>query len=200
MKKLFAVLLVVSLLAVCAFSASAAGISTVEQKIIDAVSKKIEMACGSEFVLPDKFINQTEDYLTKADLKEADVNAIVAAIDKAAVAIAKSESADISKASDEIKAEIFDQVDIAAEVVGAEAHISEGTGTNAETYALKLVFVDSTVDGYENGKEVEITSKPDEIVQTGAEGSMVATVVACVVVLTAAAFVVVSSQKKALSK
>ena len=200
MKKIFAVLMVVSMLAVCAFSANAAGITAAEQKIIDAASQEIVMACGSKFVLPDKFINQTEDYLTKADLSDEDINKIVDAINKAAAAIATNESEDISKAPASVKAEIFKQIHIAADVVGADAHITEGTGTNAETYALKLVFVDSNVEGYETGKEVTFTTKNDEIVQTGAEGSMVATVVASVLVLAAAAFVVVSSQKKALSK
>lgn len=192
MKKIFALLLAVSMLVVLAFSASAAGISTDEKKIITALSKDVKMASGATFSLPDKFINQAEDYLTKTDLTADEVNTIVAAINKAADAVAKSTVKDLSKADVALKKEVLAQANVAANVIGAEARVVDGSAD----FNVKLVFIDSDVAGYTTNTEVNVTLANDEIVQTGAEGNMAMTVVAAVVVLAAAAFVVVFSRKK----
>lgn len=192
MKKIFALLLAVSMLVVLAFSASAAGISTDEKKIITALSKDVKMASGATFSLPDKFINQAEDYLTKTDLTADEVNTIVAAINKATDAVAKSTVKDLSKADVALKKEVLAQANVAANVIGAEARVVDGSAD----FNVKLVFIDSDVAGYTTNTEVNVTLANDEIVQTGAEGNMAMTVVAAVVVLAAAAFVVVFSRKK----
>ena len=77
MKKLLACLIVVTLLVACVFSASAAGITADEKKIIDALSEEIKMASGKIVALPGKYINQAEDYLTKADLTDQQITAIL---------------------------------------------------------------------------------------------------------------------------
>ena len=58
----------------------------------------------------------------------------------------------------------------------------------------------SNVEGYTSGTKITLDTKDSEIVQTGAEGSVMAVVIGSVVVLAAAAYVVVVSGKKVFSK
>lgn len=193
MKKVFALVLAISMLVMLVFSASAAGISTEESKIITALSKDVKMASGATFSLPDKFINQAEDYLTKADLTADQVSTIVTAVNKAAEALAKSTVKDLSKTDVAIKNEVLDQANVAANVIGAEARVVDGSAT----FNVKLVFVNSSVAGYTTNTEITVSLANDEIVQTGAEGNAMMAVVASVVVLAGVAFVVIASRKKA---
>ena len=196
MKKFFALLLAVSMMAMLVFSASAASINADEKKIVDALSQKVKMASGATFSIPDKFINQAEDYLTKADLSADEVNTIVTAINKAAASIKTSTVTDLNKADVAIKTEVLNQANAAAEVIGAEARYVDG----ANTFNVKLVFTNSNVAGYTTNTEIDVNLANDEIVQTGAEGSLALAVIAVVSVAAAGAFVVVASRKKALSK
>lgn len=196
MKKFFALLLAVSMMAMLVFSASAASINADEKKIVDALSQKVKMASGATFSIPDKFINQAEDYLTKADLSADEVNTIVTAINKAAASIKTSTVTDLNKADVAIKTEVLNQANAAADVIGAEARYVDG----ANTFNVKLVFTNSNVAGYTTNTEIDVNLANDEIVQTGAEGSLALAVIAVVYVAAAGAFVVVASRKKALSK
>lgn len=196
MKKFFALLLAVSMMAMLVFSASAASINADEKKIVDALSLKVKMASGATFSIPDKFINQAEDYLTKADLSADEVNTIVTAINKAAASIKTSTVTDLNKADVAIKTEVLNQANAAADVIGAEARYVDG----ANTFNVKLVFTNSNVAGYTTNTEIDVNLANDEIVQTGAEGSLALAVIAVVSVAAAGAFVVVASRKKALSK
>lgn len=196
MKKFFALLLAVSMMAMLVFSASAASINADEKKIVDALSQKVKMASGATFSIPDKFINQAEDYLTKADLSADEVNTIVTAINKAAASIKTSTVTDLNKADVAIKTEVLNQANAAADVIGAEARYVDG----ANTFNVKLVFTNSNVAGYTTNTEIDVNLANDEIVQTGAEGSLALAVIAVVSVAAAGAFVVVASRKKALSK
>lgn len=196
MKKFFALLLAVSMMAMLVFSASAASINADEKKIVDALSQKVKMASGATFSIPDKFINQAEDYLTKADLSADEVNTIVTAINKAAASIKTSTVTDLNKADVAIKTEVLNQANAAANVIGAEARYVDG----ANTFNVKLVFTNSNVAGYTTNTEIDVNLANDEIVQTGAEGSLALAVIAVVSVAAAGAFVVVASRKKALSK
>lgn len=205
MKKLFALLVIVAMLAVCAFSASAA-ISADEKKIIDALSEEIKMASGTVVSLPDRYINQAEDYLTKADLTPAQVNEILEYIGNAQDVVEESDAKSLSVAADAVKSAVVVEAQKAAEVINAELSVTK-LGTTGEqgqvnaNYKVTLVFnANSTVDGYEEGDKIELTVKSDEITQTGVEGSVVSTIVVCVVLLSAAAFVVIASRKRALSK
>ena len=184
------------MMAMLVFSASAASINADEKKIVDALSQKVKMASGATFSIPDKFINQAEDYLTKADLSADEVNTIVTAINKAAASIKTSTVTDLNKADVAIKTEVLNQANAAADVIGAEARYVDG----ANTFNVKLVFTNSNVAGYTTNTEIDVNLANDEIVQTGAEGSLALAVIAVVSVAAAGAFVVVASRKKALSK
>lgn len=207
MKKLLSFIIVLSMLAFCVFSGSAAtGITADEQRLIDAFSQKITMKSGTVVKLPDGYINQVEDYLTKADLDKATVDAILAHVDAAADAVEASDAKSLSAAADAVKQEVIAEVKDAAKIINAELvvtkkNVTGESGTVVANYTAKLVFnSNSNVDGYEGGKEITITTPEDEIIQTGAEGNMTYVFVGAFVVLAAAAFVVASSFKKASSK
>lgn len=207
MKKLLSFIIVISMLAFCVFSGSAAtGISADEQRLIDAFSQEITMKSGTVVKLPDVYINQAEDYLTKADLDKATVDAILAHVDAAAKIVEASDAKSLSDAADAVKNEVVKEAQEAAKIINAELLVTKknvtGTaGTVVANYTAKLIFnANSNVEGYEGGKEITLISTEDEIIQTGAEGNMTYVFVGAFVVLTAAAFVVASSFKKASSK
>lgn len=207
MKKLLSFIIVISMLAFCVFSGSAAtGISADEQRLIDAFSQKITMKSGTVVKLPDVYINQAEDYLTKADLDKTTVDAILAHVDAAVAIVEASDAKSLSEAADAVKKEVVKEAQEAAKIINAELLVTKknvtGTaGTVVANYTVKLIFnANSNVEGYEGGKEITLISTEDEIIQTGAEGNMTYVFVGAFVVLTAAAFVVASSFKKASSK
>ncbi len=207
MKKFLSFIIVISMLAFCVFSGSAAtGISADEQRLIDAFSQEITMKSGTVVKLPDVYINQAEDYLTKADLDKATVDAILAHVDASVAAVEASDAKSLSDAADAVKKEVVKEAQEAAKIINAELLVTKknvtGTaGTVVANYTAKLIFnANSNVEGYEGGKEITLISTEDEIIQTGAEGNMTYVFVGAFVVLTAAAFVVASSFKKASSK
>lgn len=207
MKKLLSFIIVISMLAFCVFSGSAAtGISADEQRLIDAFSQEITMKSGTVVKLPDVYINQAEDYLTKADLDKTTVDAILAHVDAAVAVVEASDAKSLSDAADAVKKEVVKEAQEAAKIINAELLVTKknvtGTaGTVVANYTAKLIFnANSNVEGYEGGKEITLISTEDEIIQTGAEGNMTYVFVGAFVVLTAAAFVVASSFKKASSK
>lgn len=200
MKKFFALLVVVALFCACAFSASAAtGITAEEKKIIEALEQKVTMKSGTVVVLPDRYVNQAEDYLTKADLTSDQITDILACIENAVKEVEASDAKNLSAASVEVKTAVIADAKEAAEVINADLHVSDSD--KAGEYDAKLVFkAGSTVDGYEAGQEIKLSLSNDEIVQTGAEGNMTAIVIGSAVVLVALAFVVIASRKNALEK
>jgi hypothetical protein len=207
MKKLFALLIAVVLVCSLVVSAGAAtGITAEEKAIITALSQKIEMKSGTIVSLPDKYINQAEDYLSKAELTTQQINDILKYIDNAADVVADSSAKSLSLAEVAVKEAVVKEAKDAAKVVGATLSVESipVTGEAGEVvanYEAVLVFgPESTVPGYTEGTRIELSSKNTEIEKTGVEGSVTATVVGSVVVLVAAAFVVVASRKKALSK
>lgn len=207
MKKIIAILVAVLTIFACALSASAAtGISAEEKKIIDELSKKITMASGKVVALPDKYINQAEDYLTKAELSDEQIKEILSCIKAAQDDVKASKAASLSAAEENVKKEVVAEAQKAAAVIGARLSVSstpvtDNKGQVTANYTVSLVFTnDSTVEGYTEGTNITISTKDSEIVQTGAEGSMTAVVIGSIVVLAAAAFVVAVSGKKVFSK
>ena len=198
MKKIFALLIVVALFCGCAFSASAAtGITAEEKKIIEALEQKIKMKSGTVVALPDRYINQAEDYLTKADLTTEQINEILACIENAANEVKSSDAKNLSAASVEVKQAVIADAKEAAEVINADLFVTDSD--KAGEYDCKLVFNSaSTVEGYQG--EIKLSLSNDEIVQTGAEGNMTAIVIGSAAVLIALAFVIIASRKSAVEK
>ena len=191
----------------CAFSASAAtGISADEKKIVNALSQKITMASGKVVALPDKYINQAEDYLTKAELTSDQITSILGYIKNAQNAVKASKAQSLSVAEESVKKEVVKEAQAAAAVINATLSVSstpvtDNKGQVTANYAVSLVFNEnSNVEGYTSGTKITLDTKDSEIVQTGAEGSVMAVVIGSVVVLAAAAYVVVVSGKKVFSK
>lgn len=205
MKKILACLIVVTLLVACAFSTSAAGITADEKKIIDALSEEIKMASGKIVALPDKYVNQAEDYLTKADLTDQQITDILGHIDSAKTVVEASSADSLSAAEVAVKNKVIEEAEKAAEVVDATISVKKVSGETqgqvTANYEVTLKFdSNSTVPGYTEGTTIVISSSSNEIMQTGAEGNVTMTVVASVVLLAAVAFVVVASRKKVTSK
>lgn len=198
MKKIFALLIVVALFCGCTFSASAAtGITAEEKKIIEALEQKIKMKSGTVVALPDRYINQAEDYLTKADLTTEQINEILACIENAANEVKSSDAKNLSAASVEVKQAVIADAKEAAEVINADLFVTDSD--KAGEYDCKLVFNSaSTVEGYQG--EIKLSLSNDEIVQTGAEGNMTAIVIGSAAVLVALAFVIIASRKSAVEK
>ena len=207
MKKIIAILVAVLTICACAFSASAAtGISADEKKIINALSQKITMASGKVVALPDKYINQAEDYLTKAELTSDQITSILGYIKNAQNAVKASKAQSLSVAEESVKKEVVKEAQAAAAVINATLSVSstpvtDNKGQVTANYTVSLVFNEnSNVEGYTSGTKITLDTKDSEIVQTGAEGSVMAVVIGSVVVLAAAAYVVVVSGKKVFSK
>lgn len=207
MKKIIAILVAVLTICACAFSASAAtGISADEKKIVNALSQKITMASGKVVALPDKYINQAEDYLTKAELTSDQITSILGYIKNAQNAVKASKAQSLSVAEESVKKEVVKEAQAAAAVINATLSVSstpvtDNKGQVTANYAVSLVFNEnSNVEGYTSGTKITLDTKDSEIVQTGAEGSVMAVVIGSVVVLAAAAYVVVVSGKKVFSK
>ena len=198
MKKIFALLIVVALFCGCAFSASAAtGITAEEKKIIEALEQKIKMKSGTVVALPDRYINQAEDYLTKADLTTEQINEILACIENAANEVKSSDAKNLSAASVEVKQAVIADAKEAAEVINADLFVTDSD--KAGEYDCKLVYnTATTVEGYQG--EIKLSLSNDEIVQTGAEGNMTAIVIGSAAVLVALAFVIIASRKSAVEK
>ena len=206
-KKIIAMLVAVLTICACAFSASAAtGISADEKKIINALSQKITMASGKVVALPDKYINQAEDYLTKAELTSDQITSILGYIKNAQNAVKASKAQSLSVAEENVKKEVVKEAQAAAAVINATLSVSstpvtDNKGQVTANYTVSLVFNEnSNVEGYTSGTKITLDTKDSEIVQTGAEGSVMAVVIGSVVVLAAAAYVVVVSGKKVFSK
>lgn len=207
MKKIIAILVAVLTICACAFSASAAtGISADEKKIVNALSQKITMASGKVVALPDKYINQAEDYLTKAELTSDQITSILGYIKNAQNAVKASKAQSLSVAEENVKKEVVKEAQAAAAVINATLSVSstpvtDNKGQVTANYTVSLVFNEnSNVEGYTSGTKITLDTKDSEIVQTGAEGSVMAVVIGSVVVLAAAAYVVVVSGKKVFSK
>lgn len=207
MKKIIAILVAVLTICACAFSASAAtGISADEKKIINALSQKITMASGKVVALPDKYINQAEDYLTKAELTSDQITSILGYIKNAQNAVKASKAQSLSVAEESVKKEVVKEAQAAAAVINAtlsvsSAPVTDNKGQVTANYTVSLVFNEnSNVEGYTSGTKITLDTKDSEIVQTGAEGSVMAVVIGSVVVLAAVAYVVVVSGKKVFSK
>lgn len=207
MKKIIAILVAVLTISACAFSASAAtGISADEKKIINALSQRITMASGKVVALPDKYINQAEDYLTKAELTSDQITSILGYIKNAQNAVKASKAQSLSVAEENVKKEVVKEAQAAAAVINATLSVSstpvtDNKGQVTANYTVSLVFNEnSNVEGYTSGTKITLDTKDSEIVQTGAEGSVMAVVIGSVVVLAAAAYVVVVSGKKVFSK
>ena len=207
MKKIIAILVAVLTICACAFSASAAtGISADEKKIVNALSQKITMASGKVVALPDKYINQAEDYLTKAELTSDQITSILGYIKNAQNAVKASKAQSLSVAEESVKKEVVKEAQAAAAVINAtlsasSTPVTDNKGQVTANYAVSLVFNEnSNVEGYTSGTKITLDTKDSEIVQTGTEGSVMAVVIGSVVVLAAAAYVVVVSGKKVFSK
>lgn len=207
MKKIIAILVAVLTICACAFSVSAAtGISADEKKIVNALSQKITMASGKVVALPDKYINQAEDYLTKAELTSDQITSILGYIKNAQNAVKASKAQSLSVAEENVKKEVVKEAQAAAAVINATLSVSstpvtDNKGQVTANYTVSLVFNEnSNVEGYTSGTKITLDTKDSEIVQTGAEGSVMAVVIGSVVVLAAAAYVVVVSGKKVFSK
>lgn len=187
MKKIVSLLLalVLSFAAIC--SVSAAGITAEEQKIVDALDQEVTLANGYIATLPDDYINQVEDFLTRVDLTQEEIDEIMGYINASVEIVKRSNATSAKTFENNLKDEIIVYAKKAAEVIHATLTISIG-------YHATLKFDENAKGGYAN---TTVFSKTTAIIkQTGVQGDVVMTVVASVLLVAAASFVFVSSRKK----
>lgn len=203
MKKIASLIIAISLVFACVVSANAAtGITAEEQKIIDALSKKINLGQGTVIAeIPAIYINEAEDYLIKADLKTEQINEILANIASAFETIENADAISFGTLNATVKNDILKKIQDAAAVVNADLVIQKGD--KADKYDVTLNFSgDSTVPGYSsNDAPVNIPVVGNNIIkQTGVEGNMMLVIIAASVVMMGLAFVVISACRKVTNK
>ena len=203
MKKIVSLIIAIALVFACVISANAAtGITAEEQKIIDALSRKINLGQGTVIAeIPAIYINEAEDYLIKADLKTEQINEILANIASAYETLENADAVSFGTVNATVKNEILKKIQDAASVVNADLVIQKGD--KADKYDVTLNFNgDSTVPGYSsNDAPVNIPVVGNNIIkQTGVEGNMMLVIVAASVVMMGLAFVVISACRKVTDK
>lgn len=203
MKKIVSLIVAITLVFACVFSANATtGITAEEQKIIDALSRKINLGQGTVIAeIPAIYINEAEDYLIKADLNTEQINEILANIASAYETLENADAVSFGTVNATVKNEILKKIEDAASVVNADLVIQKGD--KADKYDVTLNFSgDSTVPGYSsNDVPVKIPVVGSNIIkQTGVEGNMMLVIVAASVVMMGLAFVVVSACRKVTDK
>ena len=143
---------------------------------------------------------------TKAELTSDQITSILGYIKNAQNAVKASKAQSLSVAEESVKKEVVKEAQAAAAVINAtlsvaSTPVTDNKGQVTANYAVSLVFNEnSNVEGYTSGTKITLDTKDSEIVQTGAEGSVMAVVIGSVVVLAATAYVVVVSGKKVFSK
>lgn len=203
MKKIISLITALALVIACAVSASAvSGITADEQRIIDALSKKVNLGQGTVLVeIPAIYINQAEDYLTKADLKTQQIDEILANIADAYEMLENADAVSFSSVNATVKNQILKKIEDAASVVDADLVIQKGD--KADKFDVTLNFTgDSTVPGYSSSDApVNIPVVGGNIIkQTGVEGNMMYVIVATSVLMLGLAFVFISACRKANDK
>ncbi|MEG1886757.1 MAG: hypothetical protein RR177_01400, partial [Oscillospiraceae bacterium] len=123
MKKIMSLLVVMVVCLATVLSVSAAsGISAEEQKILDAISSKVQTADAS-IDIPAVYINQAKQYLIKKDIPDADVSKIIAKVDEAKSVAKTAKGSTVAEWKKNLPAaemnKIVDAAKGAAEVVGA---------------------------------------------------------------------------------
>ncbi len=203
MKKIISFIIALALVIACAVSASAvSGITADEQRIIDALSKKVNLGQGTVLVeIPAIYINQAEDYLTKADLKTQQIDEILANIADAYEMLENADAVSFSSVNATVKNQILKKIEDAASVVDADLVIQKGD--KADKFDVTLNFTgDSTVPGYSSSDApVNIPVVGGNIIkQTGVEGNMMYVIVATSVLMLGIAFVFISACRKVNDK
>lgn len=203
MKKIISLIIAIALVIACAVSANAAtGITADEQRIIDALSRKINLGQGTVIAeIPAIYINEAEDYLIKADLKTEQINEILANIASAFETLENADAVSFATVNATVKNEILKKIQDAASVVNADLVIQKGD--KADKFDVKLNFTgDSTVPGYSSSDApVNIPVVGSNIIkQTGVEGNMMYVIVATSVLMLGLAFVFISACRKVNDK
>ncbi len=125
MKKIITILLAAILVLACTVSVGAAGaINAEEQKVLDALSQKVEFN-GVVYFIPDEYINQARNYFltTDCDITAAEAEEIMKYIDNGIDIVTHAEEAvhgtvfNLEDLSNEHKAALLDQGEAACDVV-----------------------------------------------------------------------------------
>lgn len=127
MKKVSAIIVALLLVAATAISAFAAGINANEQKVIDTVKGSVSVN-GTEVTWPDSFVNQLENYFNTVEVTEDQANTIIAAFEKGKTILSNNGVTNISKASADVKQQLFDVLQEAASAMDATASYDKTTG------------------------------------------------------------------------
>lgn len=101
----------------CVFAASAAGLNSNEQKIMDKLSQTITID-GKSAKIPAEYVNQARNYLTStADITDEQYTEIIKNIDSAFALVKEQKTVDISKFPASVNSQLLEYVKKAAAVV-----------------------------------------------------------------------------------
>lgn len=183
MKKITMLFLVAAMVVMTVLSASAAGLSAQEQKVLDALKADIPTASGT-IKIPAQYITQAENFLLSDDsMTEADAEKILGNINQVKALVKDQKVTKFSDVPASIRNQVLDLAAASAEVVGAK--MTASGNSIAITKNGKTIF--ETKAG---------TSNP--IKQTDAD--MAGTIVVGTLLLCGLAFTVIASRKFAVQK
>ena len=184
MKKISTLLLVAAMIVMTVFSASAAGLSDQENRVLEALRADIPTASAT-LNIPAQFITQAENFLLSDDsMTEEDANNIIANIDKAKELVKDQPITKFSEVSSSIRNQVLDLAADSAKIVGAELSVS-GSSISI-TKDGKIIF------------ETNFSNNNNPIKQTDAD--MTGTIVVGALLLCGLAFTVIASRKFAVQK
>ena len=184
MKKISTLLLVAAMIVMTVFSASAAGLSDQESKVLNALKADIPTASAT-LKIPAQFITQAENFLLSDDsMTEEDANNIIANINKAKELVKDQPITKFSEVSSSIRNQVLDLAADSAKIVGAELSVS-GSSISI-TKDGKIIF------------ETNFSNNNNPIKQTDAD--MTGTIVVGALLLCGLAFTVIASRKFAVQK
>lgn len=129
MKKIITFLIMAAMVVSTVFSASAAGLSESEQKILDALSEAIPTASGT-INIPDNYIAQAKNFMLSDDsIDEAAANEILANIAAAKEIVKDQPISSISDISTSVRTQVVALASASAETVGATLTVSNDSVT-----------------------------------------------------------------------
>lgn len=125
MKKILALILILGMFLSMLITANAAGISSDEQKILDALKSEIQLK-SSTYKIPAEYINQTENFLNANDLTADEVTQILAKIDEAKDLVKDVNAKKIADIPSSVKKEVISLATDAAKVVDLKLSVKSG--------------------------------------------------------------------------
>lgn len=126
MKKISALVVAATLVAVATVPTFAAGINSAEQKVLDELSGSVTMN-GTKMVVSDEYINQVNNYFNTIEMTEEQSKTIITEIDNCKKLLENSNVANVDNMSKTQKQELMSYGEKAADVVDLSMSYDKST-------------------------------------------------------------------------